>query len=370
MRRGLVVASLLVFLVASADSAKKPSIAPLPDRPPEPEDNPTTPVKVELGKLLYFDPRLSGDGSTSCATCHDPNHGWAKKRFMSPAYPENKHFRHSPTVLNVAYNTIMFWDGRVKTLEEQAKKPIASPFEMNMNYDLLEERLKKIPKYRELFRKAFPEDKDPINIDNIAKAIAAFERTIVCNDSPFDKYMRGDKNAMDELQIEGMKLFIGKAGCVQCHNGPNFTDEKLHVTGVPKNRVEDDVLVRVTRNFVVKSNGFKNPDRFDRDLGLYFITKKEKDKGAFKTPTLRNVALTPPYMHNGVFKTLREVVEFYNKGGGNVPNKDPRLKPLNLTEEEKEALVAFLEALTCDTVPYVEEPELPPFEGEIVKGGG
>ena len=370
MRRGLVVASLLVFLVASADSAKKPSIAPLPDKPPEPKDNPTTPVKVELGKLLYFDPRLSGDGSTSCATCHDPNHGWAKKRFMSPAYPENKHFRHSPTVLNVAYNTIMFWDGRVKTLEEQAKKPIASPFEMNMNYDLLEERLKKIPKYRELFRKAFPEDKDPINIDNIAKAIAAFERTIVCNDSPFDKYMRGDKNAMDELQIKGMKLFIGKAGCVQCHNGPNFTDEKLHVTGVPKNRVEDDVLVRVTRNFVVKSNGFKNPDRFDRDLGLYFITKKEKDKGAFKTPTLRNVALTPPYMHNGVFKTLREVVEFYNKGGGDVPNKDPRLKPLNLTEEEKDALVAFLEALTCDTVPYVEEPELPPFEGEIVKGGG
>ncbi|EDP76342.1 cytochrome c peroxidase [Hydrogenivirga sp. 128-5-R1-1] len=369
--KGLVLGLAGLFvLLGSADSAKRPNIAPLPDRPPEPKDNPTTPAKVELGKLLYFDPRLSGDGSTSCATCHDPNHGWAKKRFMSPAYPENKHFRHSPTVLNVAYNTLMFWDGRVKTLEEQAMGPIKSPFEMNMNYGLLEERLKKIPKYRELFAKAFPREKDPITIKNIAKAIAAFERTIVCNDSPFDRYMRGEKSAMDEVQVKGMKLFIGKAGCAQCHNGPNFTDDKFHVTGVPKNKVEDDALVRVTRNFVLREHGFRNPDSIDRDLGLYFITKKEKDRGAFKTPTLRNVALTPPYMHNGVLKSLREVVEFYNRGGGNVPNKDPRLKPLNLTEEEKEALVAFLEALTCENVPYVEEPELPPFEGETVKGGG
>jgi len=338
MKAKVLVMSLAgtFLLLGSADSAKRPSIAPLPDRPPEPGDNPTTPAKVELGKLLYFDPRLSGDGSTSCATCHDPNHGWAKKRFMSPAYPENKHFRHSPTVLNVAYNTLMFWDGRVKTLEEQAMGPIKSPFEMNMNYELLEERLKKIPKYRKLFAKAFPKDKDPITIKNIARAIAAFERTIVCNDSPFDLYMRGDKSAMDEIQIKGMKLFVGKAGCVKCHNGPNFTDDKFHVTGVPKNRVEDDALVKVTRNFVLRGHGLKNPDSIDRDLGLYFITKKDKDKGAFKT----------------------------------VPNRDPTLKPLNLTEDEKEALVAFLEALTCENIPYVEEPELPPFEGEIVKGGG
>ncbi len=372
MKKKIALASLVgTFVIFSgADSAKQPSIAPLPDRPPEPKDNPTTPEKVELGKFLYFDPRLSGDGSTSCATCHDPSHGWAKKRVMSPAYPENKHFRHSPTVLNVAYNTLMFWDGRVKTLEEQAFGPIKSPFEMNMNYDLLEERLKQVPKYREMFKKAFPKDEDPITIENIVKAIAAFERTIVCNDSPFDKYMRGDKTAMDELQIKGMKLFTGKAGCVQCHNGPNFTDDKFHVTGVPKHKVEDDALVRATRNFVLREHGFKNPEKIDRDLGLYFITKKEKDKGAFKTPTLRNVALTPPYMHNGVFRTLEEVVEFYNKGGGNVPNKSKKLKPLNLTEEEKKALVAFLEALTCETLPQIEEPELPPYEEEIAKGGG
>lgn len=372
MKGKAVLSSLVVLslIVGYADSKRAPRIEPLPDRPPEPKDNPTTPVKVELGKLLYFDPRLSGDGSVSCATCHDPNHAWGKKRVMSPAYPENKHFRHSPTILNVAYNTMMFWDGRVKTLEEQALKPIASPFEMNMNYDLLEERLKSIPRYRELFRKAFPGEKDPITVENVAKAIAAFERTIVCNDSPFDRYMRGERNAMDELQIKGMKLFVGKAGCVQCHNGPNFTDNKFHVTGVPKNRIEDDALVRATRNFVIRQAGFKDPDRFDRDLGRYFITKRERDKGAFKTPTLRNVALTPPYMHNGVFKTLDEVIEFYNRGGGDVPNKSPLLKPLNLTEEEKKALKAFLEALTCENVPYVEEPELPPYEEEIAKGGG
>ncbi len=360
-----------LVLVSGADGTGKFTISPLPDKPAEPTDNPTTPVKVKLGKLLYFDPRLSGDGSVSCATCHDPNQGWAKKRVMSPAYPESKHFRHSPTVLNVAYNTLMFWDGRVKTLEEQAEKPIASPFEMNMNYDLLEERLKAVPEYRRLFKKAFPGEKEPITIKNIAKAIAAFERTIVCNDSPFDKYMRGDRGAMDELQIKGMKLFVGKAGCVQCHNGPNFTDNKFHVTGVPKHRVEDEPLVVATRNFVLRGAGFRNPEEIDRDLGRYFLTKKEKDKGSFKTPTLRNVALTPPYMHNGVFKTLYEVVEFYDRGGGQVPNKDRALKPLNLTEEEKEALVAFLEALTCENVPYVEEPELPPYEGEkkVTKGG-
>ncbi len=349
-------------LVVGAESSNKPKIGALPDKPPEPPDNPTTPEKVELGKLLYFDPRLSGDGSVSCATCHDPNHGWAKKRVMSPAYPENKHFRHSPTVLNVAYNMLMFWDGRAKSLEEQAEKPILSPFEMNMNYDLLEERLKAIPGYVERFKKAFPGEKDPVNIKNVAKAIAAFERTIVCNDSPFDLYMKGDKNAMTPEQVKGMKLFVGKAGCVQCHNGVNFTDDKFHVTGVPKHKLESNALVAATRNFVLREAGFKNPESIDRDLGRYFLTKKEEDKGSFKTPTLRNVSLTPPYMHNGVFKNLDEVIEFYDKGGGNVPNKSKLLKPLNLSDEEKANLRAFLEALTCKNVPVVEEPELPEYK--------
>ncbi len=355
-------ALILLLIIGNAGSSDSPKIGALPERPPEPADNPTTPVKVKLGKLLYFDPRLSGDGSVSCATCHDPNQGWAKKRVMSPAYPENKHFRHSPTVLNVAYNTLFFWDGRAKSLEEQASKPILSPFEMNMNYDLLEERLKAIPGYVKLFREAFPEDKEPVSIENVAKAIAAFERTIICRDSPFDLYMRGDRSAMSPEQIKGMKLFTGKAGCVQCHNGVNFSDNRFHVTGVPKHRVEDDALVRATRNFVLRGAGFKDPSGIDRDLGRYFLTKKSEDKGSFKTPTLRNVALTPPYMHNGVFKTLDEVIEFYNAGGGDVPNKSKLLKPLNLTAEEKANLKAFLKALTCKTVPVIEEPELPDYK--------
>ncbi len=338
------------------------NLSPLPDKPPDPEDNISTKSKIELGKFLYFDPRLSGDGSTSCATCHDPSHAWGKNQIMSPAYPGNEHFRHSPTILNSAYNNSMFWDGRAKTLEEQAIKPIISPFEMNLHYDLMIERLKAISKYREMFRRAFPNQNQPITVENVAKAIASFERTIVCNDSPLDSYLKGNINALNQKEKLGLKLFVGKAGCINCHNGPNFTDNKLHVTGVPKSKAEDNILTKITRNFAVKQFGFKNPSEFDRDLGRFFVTKNPKDKGAFKTPTVRNVSLTPPYMHNGVFKTLKEVVEFYNKGGGRVPNKDPLLKPLNLTESEKEALIAFLRALTCKNIPQIEEPELPEYD--------
>ncbi len=349
-----------IFSLALADGHLK--LEPLPDKPPQPKDNPTTPAKVELGKFLYFDPRLSGDGSTSCATCHTPQDAWGKNQVLSPAYPGNEHFRHSPTILNSAYNTLQFWDGRAKSLEEQAEKPIISPFEMNLHYDLMIERLKAISKYRQMFKKAFPDEPNPINLKNTVKAIASFERTIVCNDTPLDKYLKGDKNALTEKQKLGLKLFTGKAGCIQCHNGANLTDNQFHITGVPKSKAEDKVLTKITRNFVLIQAGFKNPEKIDRDLGRYFLTKNPKDKGSFKTPTLRNVDLTPPYMHNGAFKTLQEVVEFYNKGGGDVPNKDLRLKPLNLTKSEKKALIAFLKALTCENVPFVEEPELPDYD--------
>jgi cytochrome c peroxidase len=352
----LKITIVYMFIVATL-IGKEPKLEPLPEVK-IPNDNPQTKIKIELGKLLYFDPRLSGDGSTSCATCHDPNQGFAKSTEMSPAYPGNKHFRHSPTVLNTAYNDRLFWDGRAKSLEEQAEKPIASPFEMNMNYDLLEERLKSIPKYVELFKKAFPGEKDPITIKNIAKAIAAFERTLVTPNSPFDRYLRGDKNALTPQQIKGMELFQGKANCIQCHNGPNLTDNQLHITGVPKAKVEDDPQVAAVRRFVLRTSGIKDFDKYAQDPGA-FASTNDKDKiYAFKTPSLRNIAITPPYMHNGVFKTLDDVIEFYNQGGGNVKNKDPNLKRLNLTKEEKEALKAFLQSLTGE-LPEIEEPELP-----------
>jgi len=336
-RKVLTLAIGLGFFAGVSFADHHLKLKPLPDRPPDPPDNPTTPEKVELGKFLYFDPRLSGDGSTSCATCHDPSEAWGKNQVMSPAYPGNEHFRHSST-------------------------PIISPFEMNLHYDLMIERLRAISKYREMFKKAFPNEKEPITLENTVKAIAAFERTIVCNDTPLDRYLRGESNALNKKQKLGLRLFTGKAGCIQCHNGANLTDNKFHITGVPKSKAEDNTLTKITRNFAIRQFGFANPYQFNRDLGRFFITKNPKDKGAFKTPTLRNVALTPPYMHNGAFKTLREVVEFYNKGGGNVPNKDPLLKPLNLSEEEKSALIAFLKALTCENIPQVEEPELPDFD--------
>ncbi len=361
MKKALTVV-LAGIITTQAFGEHHLKLKPLPNKPPIPADNPMTKEKIELGKFLYFDPRLSGDGSTSCATCHSPEDAWGKNQILSPAYPGNEHFRHSPTILNSAYNSLQFWDGRAKSLEEQAKKPIVSPFEMNLHYDLMIERLKAIAMYREMFKKAFPDEQNPITLENAVKAIASFERTIVCNDSPFDKYLRGDKNALTKKEKLGLKLFTGKAGCIQCHNGANLTDNKFHITGVPKSKAEDRTLARITRNFVLKQAGFKNPDSIDRDLGRYFLTKDPKDKGSFKTPTLRNVALTPPYMHNGAFKTLKEVIEFYNKGGGNVPNKDKALKPLNLTEKEKKALIAFLKALTCENVPYVEEPELPDYD--------
>ncbi|GIX40280.1 MAG: cytochrome c551 peroxidase [Leptospiraceae bacterium] len=359
IKTNITVKTLFLFLVIPL-IAKEPTLEPLPEVS-IPKDNPQTKAKIELGKLLYFDPRLSGDGSTSCATCHDPNQGFAKSTEMSPAYPGNKHFRHSPTVLNSAYNDKLFWDGRANSLEEQAEKPIASPFEMNMNYDLLEERLKSIPKYVEMFKKAFPGEKEPITIKNIAKAIAAFERTLITPNSPFDRYLRGEKNALNPQQVKGLEIFKGKANCIQCHNGPNLTDNQLHITGVPKAKIEDDSQVQAVRRFVLKTGGIIDYENYDRDPGAFASTKDKKQLNAFKTPSLRNVAITPPYMHNGVFKTLDEVIEFYNNGGGDIRNKDPKLKRLNLTKEEKEALKAFLHSLTGE-IPEVEEPELPQYK--------
>lgn len=344
------------FLMTFGLIAEEKKLEPLPELK-LPNDSQTK-ARIELGKLLYFDPRLSGDASTSCATCHDPNQGFAKNQEMSPAYPGNKHFRHSPTVLNSAFNEKLFWDGRSPSLEDQAEKPIASPFEMNMNYDLLIERLKSISGYVELFKKAFPEEKDPITLKNIAKAIATFERTLITPNSPFDKYLRGDQKALNDLQKKGLELFKGKANCIQCHNGTNLTDNQLHITGVPKSKIEDDPQVKVVRNFVLKTSGITNYEKYNSDPGAYVSTLDPKYENAFKTPTLRNISITPPYMHNGVFKTLEEVIEFYNQGGGNVKNKDPLLKKLNLTSEEKKALKAFLESLT-GSLPKIEEPELP-----------
>lgn len=304
---------------------------PLP-KMEHPKDNPWSKEKEELGKMLYFDPRLSGSNWISCATCHAPGLGWGDGLPRALGHGMKELGRHSPTVINSGYFAVQFWDGRAKTLEDQAKGPIASPGEMNQDYGELVKELKVIPGYVMRFEKVF--GKDSVTIDNIAKAIATYERSVVSNNAPYDRYQKGDKSAMSKSAVSGMKLFFGKARCSICHNGPAFTDSNFHNIGV------------------------KPAGPLKEDLGRYNVTKDENDKGAFKTPGLRHITHSAPYMHNGSEKTLAEVIRFYNRGGDDVPNKSPFMVPLGLSDSEITDLVEFMKALDGEPI-LVTLPELP-----------
>jgi cytochrome c peroxidase len=302
--------------------------------PEVPPDNPMTAAKIELGRQLYFDQRLSVDDSVSCATCHDPKKGFAENDPVSTGIQGKKGNRNAPTTLNAALSDIQFWDGRALSLEEQAKAPIVNPIEMGISsLDALVEKLKKIPEYQKSFKEVF---EGGITADNIAKAIAAYERTLLAGDSPFDRYLYGkEENAISPAAKRGLEIFREKGRCVTCHEILSsfalFTDNKFHNVGV-------------------------GMDKPNPDLGRYSVTKEDKDTGAFKTPTLRNVALTAPYMHDGGEPTLESVVELYDKGG--VPNRhlDGGIRPLNLTEQEKKDLVEFMRALTSPGVEKIGGP--------------
>lgn len=294
---------------------------------PVPEDNPMSEEKVELGKMLFYDPRLSGDNDRSCATCHAPALGWGDGRSLFQTIDGEDGPRHSPTIINAAYFKSLFWDGRADSLKEQVLGPISSPIEMNQNLDDLAEELKAVDGYPELFEEAFGED---ITIENIAKAIAAFERTIVMNDTRFNEFLDGDYDAMTEQEIHGMELFAGKARCISCHNGPAFSDHLFHNVGI-----ESD------------------------DEGRKEVTGLNADDGAFRTPGLYGIAHHPPYMHDGSLETLEEVIDFYDRGGDDHPNKSPIIHELNLSDEEKEALLAFLHVLSGDESPQADVPDIP-----------
>lgn len=293
---------------------------------PIPEDNPMTEEKIELGKTLYFDPRLSGDNSLSCASCHAPQLGWSDGRELFIGFGGEEGPRHSPTIINSGYYTSYFWDGRADSLEEQAAGPITSPIEMNQDLDELVEELKEIDGYVERFDEAF---EDGITADNILKAIAAFERTIVIDDTPFDRFLAGEYDAMTEQEIRGMEVFAGEGNCISCHNGPNLSDNNFYNIGI------------------------------SGDDGRMEITGNPADEGAFRTPGLYGIAHHAPYMHDGSLATLEEVIDYYDRGGDDHPNKSPKMQPLNLSEEDKEALLAFLLVLSGDEPPTVEVPELP-----------
>ena len=303
-------------------------LGPLPPVP-VPADNPQSDAKIELGKMLFFDKRLSFDKSMSCATCHDPAKGYSDGLPLSIGLGKMALGRHSPTLLNAAYNSTQLWDGRVSALEEGAQYMIESPDAMNLKRRELADRLNKVPEYKKRFQKVFGKE---ANIENVAKAIASFERTLVTSDAPFDRYMLGDKHALTNEEKRGLALFVGKAVCSKCHSGPNFTDNQFHSLGVSQEGA---------------------------DLGRYSVTKEEKDKWRFRTTPLRNLTQTAPYMHNGSIETLEGVINFYHRGGGsNRFNKSPNMIKLHLTNQEKKELVSFLKALDGKT-PAISMPELP-----------
>ena len=327
-----------------------------------PDDNPITRAKVELGRQLYFDTRLSSDNTISCASCHHPDKGYGFDTQFGVGVDGQEGGRNSPVSYNRIVSKAQFWDGRADSLEAQAVGPIANPIEMGNTHEACVKSLAAIPVYKKQFEKIFD---DGVNIDNVGKALATFERTLVTAPAPYDYYApieqfekvfaddleeidddpelkekydalkkAADENSMSESAVRGMKLFAKKAKCAECHAGANFTDEQYHNLGV-------------------------GMDAEKPDWGRFDVTKKEKDKGAFKTPTLRNVSLSAPYMHDGSQKTLEEVVEWYNKGGHKNKWLSDKMKPLELNDQEKKDLVAFMKEGLTSSFPKVNMERLP-----------
>jgi cytochrome c peroxidase len=286
---------------------------------PVPKDNPLTEEKVRLGRKLFFDPVLSADRTVSCASCHDPAHGFAGTEAQALGIRGKRGRRKAPSLLNVAYGGSFFWDGRAATLEAQALHPIQDQVEMGNTLDEVAKRLKGSADYRKGFEAAF---KDGVTSANLGKALASFERTLLSGNSKIDRFRAaGDADALTDAERHGLWLFESRGRCWKCHSGGNFTDGKFHNTGV---------------------SWGKKP----ADLGRFEVTKKEEDRGRFKTPSLRGVARTSPYMHDGSLKTLAEVIDYYDRGGNKNPHLDGDLLPLKLTKDEKKSLLAFLEALS------------------------
>ena len=368
MRRLAVLLPLgVAALIAGAwaVSAPKPVYPPLASLPavPVPADNPMSESKLRLGRLLFFDPRLSGDASTSCASCHVPQLGWAHSDALARGYPGHRLWRNNPTVLNAAHYKRLMWDGTLDSLEIQARSAMQAPVEGNGKASMVEMRLRFIPEYVALFRQVFGTEWP--QLDHAWQAIAAFERTLVSDPHqvPFDRHLAGEEKALSAAARRGLALFEGKAGCIQCHYGTLATDEGFHALGVPRQTLFDaNPLVQIAVRW---QNGQRDVPRavyrgLDEDLGRYYRTRDPADIGKFRTPTLRELKYTAPYMHNGVFTTLREVVDFFDAGGGSAPNKSPLLKPLGLTEYEKNDLVAFLESFSMERPLIVDAPVLPP----------
>nr|WP_245688548.1 cytochrome c peroxidase [Vibrio sonorensis] len=298
-------------------------------------------AKAELGKRLFFDSRLSGNSTLSCASCHQPEYGYANPEAMGPAYTGSKGFRNVPTLINTVYKKVWFHDGRIGTnLNDVTRENITEDWLMNMDMRLMQERLKQDPVYVEMFKAAGYGE--PSN-GGVRNAIPEYLKTLTSSSSPFDK------GELSQQGKKGLALFTGKAGCSECHHGPLLSDGLSHNTGVPEN--VDIFLDPLRHQTFIAFNMFMGNENYmglKRDVGAHVQTHKAdgSDLGKFFTPTLRELKYTAPYMHNGLMQTLEEVVEFYNQGGWPDSNKDERIRPLNLNTQEQAELVAFLNSLS------------------------
>lgn len=344
-------ASVALYVSGAATAnPSPPALLPLP------ESKPPAPAMVALGKQLFFDNRLAGDWGSSCASCHSPAKGFSDGKALSAAYTSMEYFRNSPTLINMRHRTRFMWDGRLDGADPgtAVRDMVTEAHFMNADGRIVQERLKQIPEYVKLWEDAFGKGSDPYG-PRMFNALGAFMQTLESRNVPFDRFAKGEATAISEQAKLGMQVFNGKGGCVQCHNGPIASDGKLHRLGVPEH---PDVLANPLRTITMlrhySTSGMPNYMAARTDVGSYAITKMPADVGKFQTPSLRELKYTAPYMHNGVFRTLDEVVDFYDRGGG----KGSQLKPLGLAAEEKKALVAFLLTLSGDEL-KLTEPQIP-----------
>jgi cytochrome c peroxidase len=346
--------STLFALASIGVSAEPAPLMPLPDVEMPDE------AKVKLGRHMFFEKRLSGNGDRACADCHIPEQGWASTDPLADGYPGTLNYRNAKTVMNVRFAKYFYWDGRMdggNDLASQARDSITAPHVMSADGRIMGQRLKNIPEYVEMFDQAY--GGEPY-FGLIIKALGDFEKTLVSKNVPFDNYLKGDKNALSQRQRQGLELFQGRAGCIQCHDGLMLSDGRPHATGVPTNPDIFETKRYTTLRSEQMYLGTPNYINLRQDPGHFAVEKNPKYFGTFVTPSLREVANTPPYMHNGMMPTLESVIDFYNDGGGEAVNKDPLLKPLGLSAVEKAALVAFLQSLSGEdlnirTADYTED---------------
>ena len=364
--------SLFAYLLSPDLAVSQPlSITPplgLPPSLPVPDDNELTAEKVALGRRLFFDPRLSPNDTMSCAMCHIPGQGFTVNELrLAVGINGQTTKRNPPTLYNVAYQRLLFHDGREFTLEDQVISPLTNPVEMgNPSIGYVVEKIKKLPGYAEQFRRAFGEG---VSVATLGKALASYERTLLSANSPFDRwYFGGDAAAVSNEVKAGFKIFTGRGQCFACHTVSKeaalFTNQGFHNTGaaqlqlIPEKTVDVDLggglriqMPRAQVDEILTPPG--------KDLGRYEVTLDPTDLWRYKTPSLRNVALTAPYMHNGALLTLEEVIEYYDRGGTGSDGQDPRIAPLNLSAEEKKSLLALLHSLTGDNVKALAQETAP-----------